>query len=34
MYMAHLTAQLLDGVAISAQELDAAITQELEALRR
>jgi|GEM_PF-1417357 len=34
MYMAHLTAQLLDGVAISAEELDAAIAQELEELRR
>lgn len=34
MYWAHLTAQLLDGVAISAEELDSAITQELEALNR
>jgi hypothetical protein len=31
---AHLTAQLLGGVTISAEELGAAITQELEALRR
>lgn len=34
MYWAHLSAQLLDGVAISAEELDAAIAQELEALSR
>lgn len=34
MYWAHLSAQLLDGVAISAEELDVAISQELEALRR
>jgi len=34
MYWAHLSAQLLDGVAISAEELDAAITQELKALSR
>lgn len=33
MYWAHLSAQLLDGVAISARELDAAIAQELEKLR-
>lgn len=34
MYWAHLSAQLLDGVAISAKELDAAIAQELDQLRR
>ncbi|MBT8070223.1 MAG: hypothetical protein KJO80_07300 [Gammaproteobacteria bacterium] len=34
MYWAHLSAQLLDGVAISARKLDAEIAQELEALRR
>ena len=34
MYWAHLSAQLLDGVVISAEELDAAISQELEDLRR
>ena len=34
MYWAHLSAQLLDGVAITAEELDAAIEQELEALSR
>ena len=33
MYWAHLSAQLLDGVAISAEELNAAIAQELEKLR-
>ena len=32
MYWAHLSAQLLDGVIISARELDAAIARELEAL--
>jgi hypothetical protein len=30
MYWAHLSAQLLDGVTISAEALDAAITKELE----
>jgi len=34
MYWAHLSAQLLDGVILSAEELDAAIAAELEALRR
>ncbi len=34
MYWAHLSALLLDGVAISAEELDAAIEQELGELRR
>jgi len=34
MYWAHLSAQLLDGVVISAEELDAAIAQELDALSR
>lgn len=34
MYWAHLSAQLLDGVVISAEELDAAIARELEALRQ
>ncbi len=34
MYWAHLSTQLLDGVALSAEELDAAIAQELEELRR
>lgn len=34
MYWAHLSAQLLDGVAASAEDLDAAITEELEALGR
>ena len=33
MYWAHLSAQLLDGVVISAQELDAALARELERLR-
>lgn len=33
MYWAHLSAQLLDGVVISAEELDAALTSELSALR-
>ena len=33
MYMAHLSTQLLDGIAISAEELDAAIARELEELR-
>ncbi|MGB5412191.1 MAG: hypothetical protein WBN09_11720, partial [Woeseiaceae bacterium] len=32
MYWAHLSAQLWDGVAISAQDLDASIAQELESL--
>ena len=34
MYWAHLSAQLLDGVVISARELDAALSRELESLRR
>lgn len=34
MYWAHLSAQLLDGVVISAQELDAALSQELDDLGR
>lgn len=34
MYWAHLSAQLWDGVAISAENLDAAIAKELEALNR
>ena len=34
MYWAHLSAQLLDGVTISAEELNAAIEQELKELRR
>ena len=34
MYWAHLSAQLFEGVIISAEELDAAIAEELEALRR
>lgn len=34
MYWAHLSAQLLDGVIISAEKLDAAISQELKQLRR
>jgi hypothetical protein len=34
MYWAHLSAQLLDGVILSAEELDAAITAELEAAGR
>lgn len=34
MYWAHLSAQLLDGVTITAEELDAAIERELEALSR
>lgn len=32
MYWAHLSAQLMKGVVISAEELDAAITNELKAL--
>jgi len=32
MYMAHLTAQLLDGLALSAEDLEAAIGEELEKL--
>ena len=32
MYWAHLTAQLLDGVALSAEDLDAAIGEELARL--
>ena len=34
MYWAHLSAQLLDGVVISAVELDAVLSQELDELRR
>ena len=34
MYWAHLSAQLLDGVILSAQELEAAIAAELEAAGR
>jgi hypothetical protein len=34
MYWAHLSAQLLDGVVISAEVLDAAISQELADLQR
>ena len=34
MYWAHLSAQLLDGVAISAEELEASIGAEIEALTR
>ena len=34
MYWAHLSAQLLDGVILSAEELDAAIAAELEARGR
>ena len=34
MYWAHLSAQLLDGVILSAEELEAAIAEELEAVRR
>lgn len=34
MYWAHLSAQLWDGVAISAENLDVAIAKELEALSR
>jgi hypothetical protein len=34
MYWAHLSAQLLDGVVISAQELEATIAEEIESLRR
>lgn len=33
MYWAHLSAQLLDGVVLSARELETAIGRELEALR-
>lgn len=33
MYWAHLSAQLLDGVALSAEELGAALDRELESLR-
>lgn len=32
MYWAHLSAQLLDGVVLTAEELDAAIARELETL--
>jgi len=34
MYWAHLSAQLLEGVAISAEELDVAISQEIGELHR
>ena len=34
MYWAHLSTQLWDGVAISAEDLDAAIAKELESLSR
>jgi hypothetical protein len=34
MYWAHLSAQLWDGVAIAAEDLDVAIAKELEALSR
>ncbi len=34
MYWAHLSAQLLDGLAVFGEELDAMITEELEALSR
>lgn len=34
MYWAHLSAQLLDGVILSAEQLEAAIAEELEALGR
>lgn len=34
MYWAHLSTQLWDGVAISAEDLDTAIAKELEALSR
>jgi len=34
MYWARLSAQLLDGVAISAEELDTALSQELVDLRQ
>lgn len=34
MYWAHLSTQLWDGVAISAEDLDAAIAKELKALSR
>lgn len=34
MYWAHLSAQLLDGVTVSAEELNTTISQELEALRQ
>ena len=34
MYRAHLSARLLDGIVLSAEELDAAIAKELEVLRR
>jgi hypothetical protein len=33
MYWAHLSAQLLDGIVISAEALDAAISRELKALQ-
>ena len=33
MYWAHLSAQLMDGVVMSAEKLDAAISRELEELR-
>ncbi|MGD1976413.1 MAG: hypothetical protein PVI25_10895 [Gammaproteobacteria bacterium] len=34
MYWAHLSAQLFDGLALAAEELDVMIEEELEALRR
>ena len=34
MYWAHLSAQLLDGIVLSAEELEAAIARELEVLGR
>ncbi|MFO7587456.1 MAG: hypothetical protein R6X22_05225 [Gemmatimonadota bacterium] len=34
MYWAHLSAQLLDGVVLTAEELEATIAEELEALGR
>ena len=34
MYWAHLSAQLFDGLALAAEELDVMIAKELEALRR
>jgi hypothetical protein len=34
MYWAHLSAQLLDGVVLSAEELEVAIAEELESVGR
>ena len=34
MYWAHLSAQLLDGVVVTAEELDAALSAELEDIRK